>query len=405
VAIDVIPGDSCILPRYDVLNTARPTDGNSDGAAGCDAGAYEAGTRVLISPLTPDVLADDGFCGLREALLSAESGVSSGKKAGECTGGVEHIALSSNAVYTLSGSALVVGSNVTLEGNNASIVQPDNGERALIVTEGGTLNMRNVTLSAAPMSAHAARIHASGAITVGGGVLIAPGGVANIVNSAIVRFRSSGPGGGVLNYGVLNLANSTISGNRSDGSGGGIHNAGIARVSLVTIADNLSDAEGDGAGDGGGIANEGFALLRANLIARNQDGSPGTQHADLSSVSGRLESGGYNVLGVDAGAPAGLVASDVRGTAGVPLDAGISALGGTPPRHTLNAGSPALRRVPAAACRFASETGNELFGADETAAVDQTGAARGTGGTACAAGAVEANAPSNVWLPLLSRSQ
>jgi hypothetical protein len=42
-ALDAIPlGAGCALPSYDERNTARPGDGNRDGAAACDVGAVEA---------------------------------------------------------------------------------------------------------------------------------------------------------------------------------------------------------------------------------------------------------------------------------------------------------------------------------------------------------------------------
>ncbi len=47
-AIDAVPAGSCSV-GVDQRGALRPRDGNLDGAAYCDAGAYEYGTRFLVN--------------------------------------------------------------------------------------------------------------------------------------------------------------------------------------------------------------------------------------------------------------------------------------------------------------------------------------------------------------------
>lgn len=404
VAVDIIPVGPCGSPAYDQRNVARPLDGNGDDTYACDAGAVEGAERLQLVPIGApfiDVLADDGRCVLREAVLAANSGVSSGKSAGECPGGVSIIELVPGEIYTLTQGALEIKNSITLIGNEAGIVQETAGERAIVVYEGGSFSAKDLSLRSEPTNGWVSQPVAAFPGLGGGGILILPGGMANLMNIAVSQFRSDGNGGGIMNYGLLNLANSTVSSNKTNGSGGGVGNVGIARLSLVTLADNVADDNADNIGDGGGFANNGPGYLANSIVARNLDRSSSTVFPDIAKDTSALVSGGNNVIGVDAGAADVLVASDVHGSTANPLDARLGPLIGSPPYHPLLSGSPAQGQVPFAACRFLSEVGNALFGPDAQATQDQMGRLRGVTQTTCDAGAIESH--SVVLLPVLMR--
>ena len=448
-AIDFVeagPLISCRTPSYDQRNVARPTDGNNNGSLACDIGAIEGSSSVISLNDFTDVIADDGKCTLREAVLAANTGTPSGDTAGECKGGPEIIRLGANSVYTLENTALEIRGNVTIEGNGSTLLQSKAGQRAFIVYNGGNLSVKNTTLRGTrtlnlviqpfvydPALAQAEnneptdaletnsaetitaaldtldRLNAPEVLHVrtalesnqpeltfgGGGMIVLPGGTANVLNTSITHFGTDGSGGGIVNYGTLNLANSTLSDNIADDSGGGVYNVGTAFLSHVTIAQNIADADKNGTGNGGGLANSGEVIVRNSIIAQNTDlSTSGDVHDDVSLVGGSIKSGGRNVVGIDAGATSSFIASDVRGTAAAPLNPFISSLIGTPPRHLLLLGSPALERIPAASCTFVSEVGNPFFQNGAKATTDQTGNPRpidynGNGTATCDAGAVE----------------
>ena len=87
-AIDAIAAGAaapCALPSYDERNVPRPLDGTGGGTPACDVGAVEF-QRLTVSS-TADVVADDGVCTLREAILAAESGRGSQLRLARMPGG------------------------------------------------------------------------------------------------------------------------------------------------------------------------------------------------------------------------------------------------------------------------------------------------------------------------------
>ncbi|MFI7609021.1 right-handed parallel beta-helix repeat-containing protein [Micromonospora sp. NPDC049366] len=89
----------------------------------------------------------------------------------------------------------------------------------------------------------------------GAGVLVQPGGRADIEHSEIVRNQSGGKGGGLANFGHTRLSKTTVADNTAFLYGGGIFNAGVLQVDESKIKDNQA-----GIG-GGGVANGAAGLL------------------------------------------------------------------------------------------------------------------------------------------------
>ncbi len=70
-AIDA--GDDTQCPPTDQRGVPRPQDGNGDGLATCDIGAYELERNQLIVTTLEDELNNDGDCSLREAIEAANT--------------------------------------------------------------------------------------------------------------------------------------------------------------------------------------------------------------------------------------------------------------------------------------------------------------------------------------------
>ncbi|MGV9214586.1 right-handed parallel beta-helix repeat-containing protein [Micromonospora sp. RB23] len=89
----------------------------------------------------------------------------------------------------------------------------------------------------------------------GAGVLVQPGGRAEILDSELLYNQSGSNGGGLANFGSTRLSKSTVAHNTAFLYGGGIFNAGVLQVDESTVKDNT------GIIGGGGIANGAADIL------------------------------------------------------------------------------------------------------------------------------------------------
>ncbi|MGW5561417.1 right-handed parallel beta-helix repeat-containing protein [Micromonospora sp. NPDC003944] len=112
--------------------------------------------------------------------------------------------------------------------------------------------------TAKPVAAPATPVGAATAVTPlveqpgfrdGAGVLVQPGGRAEILDSELLYNQSSGNGGGLANFGSTRLSKATVAHNTAFFFGGGIFNAGVLQVDESKIKDNT------GIIGGGGISN------------------------------------------------------------------------------------------------------------------------------------------------------
>ncbi|MFV2116206.1 right-handed parallel beta-helix repeat-containing protein [Micromonospora sp. LOL_025] len=83
----------------------------------------------------------------------------------------------------------------------------------------------------------------------GAGILVQPGGSADILHSEITHNQAGASGGGLANYGHTRMSRSTVADNTALRYGGGILNAGVLQIDESKVKD---DNAGIG---GGGIAN------------------------------------------------------------------------------------------------------------------------------------------------------
>jgi len=424
-AIDAIPlGANCTLPSYDQRNLARPLDGNTDNTAACDIGAREFNQVSVTSRF--DIVANDGQCTLREAVSAANTGLPSGTVGGECAGSPDVIHLAVAGPYDLTQGQLTVLGAVTINGNGQTIRRTSGTTRIFEVTSGGNLNLTNVTVRD---GAQAGVYYLD--TSSGGGIFINSGGVANIVNSAIINNSSTSWGGGIANLGTLNIANSTVAGNNANVDSGGINNRGVANLINVTVSENTADADADDFGDGGGVgAFGGTTTIKNSLIARNFDtpgnigasthlsaeeaaaaaqagqgqpadvGAQATANADVYVlVAGFLTSGDYNLIGNDTGSNGAFSgAHDQVGTTGNLLNPKLGPLTGSPAYYPLQPDSPAIDQIPAVSCVFISNLGNPLFRANSAMTTDQRGVTRPVNPT-CDIGSYESL--NFVFLPLI----
>ncbi len=271
--------------------------------------AESVSAASIVVSATADILADDGVCTLREAVIAANTDAASGTAAGECGAGsgADVIELPAG-VYTLAVAGMEEAAAATGDLDLQADVEVEGAGVAQTIIDGADLDR---------------------VFHVLGGV------VAEIRDVTIQNGHHTFRGGGIQNLGTLTLRRATLRLNFSGaglseviGSGGGVHNASGAALTVedCTLLSNSAEARG------GGIFNEGALVLRTSLLAANSSfrvgglGGGGLAHrgisADLSdctfsrnSATGRF-GGGSGAILVES-APLSLTHCTVTGNSSV----------------------------------------------------------------------------------------
>ena len=279
--------------NLDQRGVARPQ------GAGCDIGAFEAGTTLVTNAN------DSGPGSLRQILADADPGVII------TFAGDTHIQL---------GSTLIIARDATIDGAGRKVtISGGVAVRVFMVGPGVSLSLNHLTVAdgEAPHN-------------VGGGIY--NGGGTVTVNNSTVSGNSADYGGGIYNRGgTVTVSNSTFSGNSADHHGGGIYNLdGTVTVSNSTFAGNSAT------NTGGGIYNYGgTATLKNTIVANSPAGG---------NCGGTIGDGGHNLSYPDGTCP---------GIHGDPVLGPLQANGGPTQTMALGAGSAARDTADAATCAAA----------------------------------------------------
>jgi CSLREA domain-containing protein len=288
---------------------------------------------------TSDVLANDGFCSLREAVIAANTDTASGPAIGECPAGdsdvvdVDIISVPAG-LYTLTIAGalefaslqgdlnVTAGSTIVIQGAGAgsnpavhTIIQactaPQTGDdacgtgalsgetgvedRVLDVRPGGNLTLEDLTVR-----------HGRLAASIGsGGVGAASASSLTITRSVVTRNRGVSGSGGIAAAGSLTITDSTISENVGSLFGGGIRAEGGLTLLRSTVSGNSVVG-----GLGGGIfIGTTTATIANTTISGNSAGSGGGVHI--------LSGTGHTLVNVTIAANTGVTMGGLRvGSAG-----------------------------------------------------------------------------------------
>jgi uncharacterized repeat protein (TIGR01451 family)/CSLREA domain-containing protein len=335
-------------------------------AIGTPDAASAAGPVISVSTLN-DTLANDGFCSLREAIISANTNLSSGGATGECPAGsasvVDTIQVPAG-LYTLTingtgennsatGDLDILG-GLDIEGASASsTVISGSGitDHIFDLRTGASSTISDVTITGGnPTSGSGGGINSNGKLLLegstiilnvtpgdGGGIFAGGGAVTTIIGSTISNNTASTGGGGIfILSGNTSIDNSTISGNTANGLGGGIQfdsSVDILIINNSTIAGNTASTTKNGGGLG--IQN-GQVKLRNTIIADNTAGGSGPDC--FGTISGSED---HNLIENISGCTIfGSTSNNITGQ-----DPKLGALtfnGGPTQTHALLSGSPAI---------------------------------------------------------------
>ena len=326
------PADS---PSTDQRGYGRPTDGNADGTAQADIGAFELGTLVSNT-------SDAGNGSLRNAIATIPA-----------NGEIIFSPSFSNQSQIISLTAsqqFVINKNITITGPGANLLTIDGGNASRIfkIASGATLNLSGITLkngnangtpegkggaiysdgtiNASNIAVRNSQAPEGGGIynngtlnlttsivadcssSFGGGIYNASGkfaaidnstvsgnnniglyngGTMNVINSTV----SGNNGGGILNSATLSLLNSTVSGNQANGKGAGIYNNG-GGISATVVNSTITDNRGFGYAGAGAWNESGSTFRVRNTIIDNNFSDSGSP----DYVGGRTDLGN-NIIG------------------------------------------------------------------------------------------------------------
>jgi len=301
--------------------------------------ALIAATMVLVVPAqadttitvttTSDVIASDGWCSLREAIIAANTDTAfNGCPAGS---GADTIVFAANLpqpatfVLTRSGANenaastgdLDIVGTLTINGaGSANTILDGNGiDRVFEIRPGAHVTISGVTIrNGDPAGDLGGGVKVLGALTMNdssvesnhSGGIRNEGGNLTLSNTDII---SNTGRGGVYNGGSslarLTMTGCRVTGNATTGSGGGIfnENGATANINDTLISDNSATA------GGGGVSNYSIMTLDGSTISHNQatrgggiDAAGVTLHLTNDTISGNTanDNGGgiYNATGI-----------------------------------------------------------------------------------------------------------
>ncbi|WP_186766454.1 FG-GAP-like repeat-containing protein, partial [Phaeobacter marinintestinus] len=286
--------------------TVTVTATDASGAVANDARTIQLqeAPSLIVTIASDTVDAMDGETSLREALAFANSDADAST--------ITFDAALSGATITLGGSELELTTDVTIDGDIG-------GDDAADIAIDGNDASRVFNVTAGTATLEALTITGGSSGGSGGGVQIATGATAHVLNTTITDNAAGFAGGGLFNDGTVTLTNSTLSGNYANVIGGGIYNEGDATLTNSLLSGNTSDfGSGIGTGyssttdltgstisgntadyRGGGIYNRGTTTMTDSTISGNSANNVGggVFNAGTATVASGTFSGNTASLG------------------------------------------------------------------------------------------------------------
>ena len=201
--------------------------------------------RTIKVNSTDDIIANDGLCTLREAVIAANTDTASGAMDGECRAGkgADTIKLKKGEYkFMIIGAGednaqtgdLDILDDLTIKGKGAekTLIDANNVDRAFHIMSNIKANFTGVTIKNG--------------------------------------YADDGEGGGILSRGAITITHSTVSGNTAIGSyvvGGGIESTAAITIINSEVSNNF--AWGSTGAFGGGIYNDGTITIISSVVSDN----------------------------------------------------------------------------------------------------------------------------------------
>ena len=306
--------------------TVLANDANGDSRVSfgkMDIGATEFSGPLVVTTAS-DIVANDGFLSLREAMALSSTDPSAGP--------ITFAASLKGQTITLTGGELAISTDMVIDGdvdgdNKADItISGNNASRIFLISGGNTVDVEFLSLTLTGGTADrggAIFAQTMGTLTVsdstltGNAASVLGGAIAAsdsdvIIDNSLIEGNSAGYAGGGLSLSASSkawLQNATVYGNSSAQQGGGIAaNNSYLVVRASTITNNHADTDGLQTKFGGGIANVAISKIyvQSSIVMDNTSGT---------SLTSNDMRGGYSSLSSSFGSGSGLaVLADNGGT-------------------------------------------------------------------------------------------
>jgi len=311
-AIDRGDNATCVLDdAYDQRGAPRTRDGNGDGTATCDIGAFEWNPTYAVDSTADAVDADTGddrcataigTCTLRAAIQ--QTNAVSGAEVILLPAGTYNLTLSGTGEDAAATGDLDIRDFVSIKGDGAArtIIDANQLDRVFDLRSIGAAVVAPVQRPGVRLEGVKAR---NGAADIGGG--IRTNSNLELIESVVEDNSSDGNGGGIYAEGEANLLieRSTLRGNQAGGIGGAIYhagNTGAVNITASTLNGNTAS------GSGGAMESNGKAVFLNSTVSGNTANSGGglflsglsslvqTTVAE-NSATGNNEPGGLFMIG------------------------------------------------------------------------------------------------------------
>ncbi|MBM81981.1 MAG: hypothetical protein CMJ78_15530, partial [Planctomycetaceae bacterium] len=272
-------GSNVGAPASDQRGFARIFDGDGDGTATIDIGAFESGFVVNSFTDTVDVNPGDlvsadnqGNSTLRAAVMEANA--TPGDDTILLVPGIYNLSLEGMDEDGAATGDLDITDNLTLigAGEDVTFIDANSIDRVFHVLPGITLNITGVTIL--------------GGLTINGGGVLNEGTLT--MSDSTLTSNSADFGAGLRNESgaTATLTGVTISSNSATLQGGGIFNLGTMTITGGVIGGSTVASGNDADVHGGGIYNESMLTITDTTIGNNEVGSRGGGLYNATPMSG-----------------------------------------------------------------------------------------------------------------------